>query len=69
DPLLGPVVGVAYAGACVVAVLLGGGLPLVLRRLGVDPAMLSSPILTTLTDMTSFALVLSLAAALLATAS
>lgn len=64
--LLSLAVGSAYATSCVFAVLLGGSLPLLLARLGVDPAMLSSPILTTLTDMTAFFLTLSIAATLLA---
>lgn len=59
------VIGIAYTVSSVVAVCLGGTLPLLLKRIKVDPAMLSSPMLTTLTDMTSFFLVLSLAAWLL----
>lgn len=55
------VVGLAYACSSVVAVSVGGCLPLLLKRIDVDPAMLSSPMLTTLTDMASFFLVLSLA--------
>jgi magnesium transporter len=51
-------VGCACVVASLVAVLLGSALPLLLKRVGVDPAMLSSPILTTLTDMTSFFLTL-----------
>jgi magnesium transporter len=54
-------VGSACAVASVIAVLLGSALPLLLKRLGVDPAMMSSPILTTLTDMTSFYLTLQFA--------
>lgn len=51
----------------ILAVCLGGGLPLVLRRLGVDPAMVSSPVLTTVTDMGAFFLTLSFTALALAT--
>ena len=61
-PLLGVIVAVSFAINSVLAVCLGAGLPLVLKRVGVDPAMMSSPILTTLTDMGSFLLVLGLAA-------
>jgi magnesium transporter len=65
-----PDVALAAGGACAVAssiaVMIGSALPLVLERLGVDPAMLSSPILTTLTDMTSFFVTLQLAAHLVA---
>jgi len=58
---LGLVVGAALALNAVVAVSLGGTIPLVLRRLGQDPALASGPILTTVTDMCGFFLVLSLA--------
>jgi magnesium transporter len=62
QPMLAGLIGVSYALTSVLAVTCGGGLPLVLQRIGVDPAMLSSPILTTLTDLFSFATVLTLAA-------
>jgi magnesium transporter len=64
-PVLPLVVGTAYFLSSMLAVVLGGALPLVMTRLGIDPAMLSSPILTTLTDMAAFFLVLALAAAAL----
>ncbi len=47
----------------VISVLLGGLVPLALKRTGVDPALASGPILTTCTDMCGFFLVLSLASA------
>lgn len=62
---LGLVVGSAMAGNTLVAVLIGGALPLILKRRGVDPALASGPILTTITDMLGFFLVLSIATALL----
>ena len=58
---LGLVVGSALAINTMVAVSLGGTVPLVLKRIGVDPAVASGPILTTVTDMCGFFLVLSLA--------
>lgn len=58
---LGLVVGTALAINTMVAVSLGGTVPLVLKRIGVDPAVASGPILTTVTDMCGFFLVLSLA--------
>ena len=58
---LGLVVGGALAINTMVAVSLGGTVPLVLKRIGVDPAVASGPILTTVTDMCGFFLVLSLA--------
>ncbi len=65
NPWLGAVVGGALAVNTVVAVCIGGGVPLLLKRLGRDPALASGPILTTVTDMCGFFLVLSLASAAL----
>jgi len=62
---LGIVVGGALAMNTVVAVLLGGLVPLALKRLKVDPALASGPILTTVTDMCGFFLVLNIASMLL----
>jgi magnesium transporter len=39
--------------------------PLLLKRLGQDPAVASGPLLTTITDMAGFFLVLSLASAMM----
>ncbi len=55
------VVGAALGLNTFVAVSIGGVVPLVLRRLGFDPALASGPILTTVTDMCGFLLVLSFA--------
>lgn len=65
NPFLGLVVGAAMMANTVVAVTLGGALPLIMKRLKVDPALASGPILTTVTDMCGFFLILSLASALL----
>lgn len=62
---LGLVVGGALALNTVVAVCLGGLLPLVLKRWKLDPALVSSPVLTTVTDMCGFFFVLSFASAML----
>ncbi len=59
---LGLVIGSALALNTVVSVLLGGVVPLMLKRFKVDPALASGPILTTCTDMCGFFLVLNLAA-------
>ena len=58
---LGLVVGGALMINTVIAVALGGTIPLILKRFGGDPALASGPILTTITDMMGFALVLSMA--------
>ncbi|MBK1828724.1 magnesium transporter [Haloferula rosea] len=62
---LGLVVGGALFLNTILSVLLGGMVPLFLKRLKVDPALASGPILTTCTDMCGFFLVLNLASAVL----
>jgi magnesium transporter len=62
---LGLVVGSALALNTLVAVLLGGLIPLTLKRLKLDPALASGPILTTVTDMCGFFFVLSFATLML----
>ncbi|WP_047042081.1 magnesium transporter [Vibrio mexicanus] len=54
-------IGLAYAISSTMAVLIGGTLPLLLKHCDLDPAMLSSPLLTTLTDAFAFFSVLYLA--------
>jgi magnesium transporter len=63
NPWLGLVVGGALALNTLVAVLIGGCAPLALKHFNYDPAVASGPILTTITDMVGFFLVLSIAAA------
>lgn len=65
NPWLGLVVGVALGVNTLVAVSIGGCVPLVLKRFGFDPAVASGPLLTTVTDMCGFFIVLVLATALL----
>lgn len=62
---LGLVVGGALALNTLVAVSIGGTVPLALKKLGMDPALASGPVLTTLTDMGGFLLVLGSASLLL----
>lgn len=62
---LGIVVGGALAANTLVSVMLGGILPLILKSLKMDPALVSSPVLTTVTDMCGFFFVLSFATMLL----
>jgi len=62
---LGAVVGTALMLNTLLAACLGGLLPLVLRRLRMDPALASAPILTTVTDMCGFFFVLSFASMIL----
>ncbi len=62
---LGLVVGGALALNTLIAVCIGGVVPLLLKRSGRDPALASGPILTTVTDMCGFFIVLTLASILL----
>ena len=61
NPWLGLVIGLALALNTVIAVSIGGVVPLLLKRFRQDPAVASGPLLTTVTDMAGFFLVLSLA--------
>ncbi len=65
NPYLGLVVGGALAVNTIVAVSLGGLIPLLLKRMKLDPALVSSPLLTTVTDMCGFFFVLSFASLVL----
>jgi len=62
--MLGVVVFMAMMGSCAVSGVSGALVPLVLRRLGADPATASSIIVTTATDVSSMGLLLALATAL-----
>lgn len=66
NTVLGIVVASAMALNTVVAVSIGGTVPLLLKRLKFDPALASGPILTTITDMCGFFFVLSFATLMLA---
>ncbi len=61
--MLGLILGLAMLGNMVVAGLTGAGIPLLLRRLGLDPAVSSAVFVTTVTDILGFLLFLGLAAA------
>jgi magnesium transporter len=59
--LLGVIVGIALGFNTLIAVSIGGTVPLLLKGLRIDPAVASGPVLTTVTDMCGFLLVLGLA--------
>ncbi len=65
DPLLGLVIFLAMTGNLIVAGVTGAGIPLLLKRVGIDPAIASSIIITTFTDVFGFFLLLGLASKLL----
>ncbi|MCP4641632.1 MAG: magnesium transporter [bacterium] len=66
NPMFSLVVGSALAINSVVALSLGGLIPLVLRRVHADPALAAPLAVTTLADMCGFFLMLSMAAIVLA---
>jgi magnesium transporter len=65
NPWLGLVVGLALSVNTLVAVSIGGTVPVMLKALKIDPAVASGPILTTITDMCGFFLLLGTASLLL----
>jgi magnesium transporter len=62
---LGFIVSLAMIGSCVVSGLSGALIPIALRKVGADPATASSIFLTTMTDVASMGIFLSLATLLL----
>ncbi len=66
NAFLGVVVGGALAVNTILAVSIGGAVPLILKGFKLDPALASGPILTTITDMCGFFLVLTFASMFLA---
>jgi len=62
---LGFVVGIALFINTIIAVSIGGTVPLIVKRFGFDPAIASGPLLTTITDMCGFFLVLGIASQML----
>ncbi len=63
--LLGLVIFIAMTGNLLIAGITGAGIPLILKRVGIDPAIASSIIITTFTDVFGFLLLLGLASKLL----
>lgn len=65
NPMLGLVIFLAMTGNLMIAGITGSSIPLVLKRIGIDPAIASSIIITTFTDVFGFLLLLGLASKLL----
>ncbi|MFC1905718.1 magnesium transporter, partial [Chloroflexota bacterium] len=63
--MLGAVLGMAMVGNMVIAGLTGAGIPLLLTRMRIDPAVASAVMVTTCTDVVGFFLFLGLATALI----
>lgn len=58
--VLGLVAGAALATNVLVAGVVGGTMPFLIKRLGKDPAMMTGPVLTTITDITGVSIYLGL---------
>ncbi len=65
SPAIGLVTGLALTLNIIVAAFLGGFFPVVIKRLGLDPAVASGPFITTLTDVISMFIFFSLATLIL----
>lgn len=63
--MLGLVIFIAMTGNLILAGIAGSSIPLILKRIGIDPAIASSIIITTFTDVFGFLLLLGLASRLL----
>ena len=64
-PLLGAVAGIALFTNVLVAGIVGGTFPFLIKKLGKDPAMMTGPFLTTITDITGVTIYLGLSTLLL----
>lgn len=60
NPLIGVIAGVALGCNVLVAGVVGGTIPFLVKRLGKDPAMMTGPVLTTITDITGVSIYLGL---------
>ncbi|MBM7096802.1 MULTISPECIES: magnesium transporter [Alteribacter] len=65
DPMLGFVVGISLFTTLIIGTLAGTVIPLTLYKLGVDPAVASGPLITTINDIFSLLIYFGIASALL----
>ncbi len=66
-PLIGATVGVTLAAVVTLGALIGGLLPLLFKRIGLDPAITSSPFVASLVDVTGLIVYFNVAQAVLGT--
>ncbi len=64
-PLLAGVIALSIVAICTWANTIGSLVPLVAQKLGIDPATISAPLITTLVDATGLAIYLLIAKAML----
>jgi magnesium transporter len=67
DPLLAIVVGISIVAICTWANVMGSLIPMVAHRVGIDAAVVSAPMISTLVDATGLFIYLSIAGLILAT--
>jgi magnesium transporter len=65
DPQLSMIIGVAMLLNLIVAALAGATIPMLLNKMGIDPALAGGVVLTTVTDVVGFLAFLGLAALLI----
>jgi len=65
EPRFGVVIGLTIVAVCTLAATVGGIMPLVARRIGVDPAVFSNPFITTFVDASGLVLYFLIAKAIL----
>ncbi|TVR62399.1 MAG: magnesium transporter [Spirochaetaceae bacterium] len=65
NAMIGAIAGVALGVNVLVAGVIGGTIPFLIKKLGRDPAMMTGPILTTITDITGVSIYLGLSTAFL----
>lgn len=65
EPLVGLTISLTIVGICTWACIVGGVLPLVAKKLGVDPAVFSTPVVSTLVDATGLLIYFTVANVLL----
>lgn len=65
DPSIGAVIGLTLLSICTMAATVGGAMPIIARKAGVDPAVFSNPFITTFVDATGLVVYFLIAKAVL----
>ena len=65
DPRIAMVLSLSLVTICLIAAITGAALPMVANRVGIDPAVVSAPIITTLVDATGLVIYFLIANAIL----
>ncbi len=60
EPMIGLIAGIALGFNVIVAGVVGGTIPFLIKKIGKDPAMMTGPVLTTITDITGVTIYLGL---------